>query len=480
MEHGSAGLFLDPGLRKTSIVLAAVCSLMRRGLVTKTVVVAPPRVCTLTWPAEVAKWKEFAHLRVVLLHGPHKDELLEQDADVYLVSYNSLDWFLDARKTKTPTGKIKVTLGLQKLRRLGANCLVCDELSKARNHGSLTFKMLSQARDHFDRVYGMTGSPAPRSLLDLFGVMYVIDGGYSFGPYITHYRSSYFLPAGYGGFDYKLQPGAKERIFERIAPFVFRLEARDYIKLPELVENVVRVELPASARKAYDAMEKDFFVEFDKRGVAAVSGGVAYGKCRQIANGGLLLPRELGPDGVVRRGKREWVDLHTAKAEAVADMVEELSGQPALVVYEFQHDLARLRDALGKDTPNLGGGVSPREAERIVEAWNAGELPVLLVHAASVSHGLNLQGSNACHVLWHSLTDNYDSYDQLIRRLLRSGNDAPRVFSQLFVAQGTVDELSVKRTRRKAMTQNELKAAVAEYTAQRLAEGRRGRKVQQS
>lgn len=474
VERGSAGLFLDPGLRKTSIVLAALKVLMRKKLVGKTVVIAPPRVCQSTWPAEVAKWKDFAHLRVVVLHGPKKDELLEQDADIYLVSYNLLDWFFDVEKVRSQkTGKVTVRLGLHKLRRLGANCLVCDEISKARNPNSQVFKILKDAREQFDRVYGMTGSPAPRSLLDLFGVMYVIDGGYSLGPYVTHYRGAYFQPSGYGGFDYKLQPGAEKRIYERIAPFVFRLEAKDYLKLPQLVENVVQVELPPSARQAYDDMEDEFFVELEEQGLAAVNGGAAYNKCRQIANGGLYKNPVLDEQGVVVKGPRDWFELHQEKALAVADMLEELNGSPALVVYDFHHDLERLRTVLGKDTPRIGGGVTAKESDRIIAAWNKGQLPVLLVHAQAMSHGLNMQEGNAQHVLWHSLTDNYENYDQLIRRLLRSGNMAAHVFSHLFAAKDTVDQVMLRRGRKKALTQKELNDALRDYT---LGRRRRGRK----
>lgn len=473
VERGCAGLFLDPGLRKTSIVLAALKVLMRKKLVGRTVVVAPPRVCLSTWPAEVAKWKDFAHLRVVVLHGPRKDELLEEDADIYLVSYNLLDWFFDVEKVRSPkTGKVSVRLGLHKLKRLGANCLVCDEISKARNSNSQVFKILKEARDHFDRIYGMTGSPAPRSLMDLFGVMHIIDGGYSLGPYITHYRAAYFLPTGYGGFDYKLQPDAEKRIYERISPFIFRLDAKDYIKLPQLVENVVRVELTAEARRAYDDMEEEFFVELEEQGLAAVNGGSAYNKCRQIANGGLYKNPVLDEQGVVAKGPRDWFELHQEKAHAVADMLEELNGSPALVVYDFHHDLERLRSVLGKDTPRIGGGVSAKESDRIIAAWNKGQLPVLLVHAQAMSHGLNMQEGNAQHVLWHSLTDNYENYDQLIRRLLRSGNRSAHVFSHLFAAKDTVDELMLKRARKKALTQKELNDALREYTLRR----RRGRR----
>lgn len=469
VSRGSAGLFLEPGLRKTSITLAALKVLRKKKLVQSVVVVAPPRVCRSTWPAEVAKWKDFADMRVVNLHGLKKEKLLDEEADIYLVSYNSLDWLFGVTKTKSEkTGKVTVSLNYERFNKLGANCLVLDEGSKARNPNSLTFKILKEAREHFDRIYVLTGSPAPRSLLDLFGLMYLIDGGYSLGAYITHYRAAYFTPTGYGGFDYKLNPGADKLIAKRIAPFVFRLDAKDYVKLPQLIENVVKVELPEKARAVYDKMEKEFFVELEGHGVAAVNGGSSYGKCRQIANGGLFKTLEVDEDGHKLKVKREWFELHQEKAEAVADLIEELQGAPALVVYDFQHDLDRLLKVLGPKTPVMGGArSSPKEGDRIIAAWNKNELPVVLVHAQAMAHGLNMQEGQAQHVLWHSLTDNRELYDQLVARIRRSGNKAAQVFSHLFVAVDTVDELMLKRSSKKFSTQKSLTDDLRDYTLQR-------------
>jgi SNF2 family DNA or RNA helicase len=468
VSKACAGLCLDPGLRKTSVVLAVLLVLMRRKLAAKTLVIAPPRVCRSVWPDEVQKWADFQHLRVVNLHGEKKDQLLSVDADIYLVSWNSLDWMFDVTKKKNPkTGKVSITVNMDKVKALGINVLVADEISKARNPNSLSFKVLKEAREHFDRIYGMTGSLSPKSLLDLFGVMYIIDGGYSLGAYITHYRNAFFYQTGYGGFSYALQDGAEKKIYKKISPFLFRLDAKDLIKLPKLVENVVPVDLPPAARRVYDEMEEEMFTQIDEQGIAAINGGSAYGKCRQIANGGLYKNFEVDGDGARLKGPREWADLHDEKTEAVMDMVEELNGAPALVVYDFHHDLARLKKGLGEKTPHIGGGVSAREGDRIIRLWNDGKVPVLLVHAAAMSHGLNMQGSHAQHVLWHSLTDNYEAYDQLIRRILRSGNDAPTVFSHLFVAKDTVDELMVKRGIKKAATQSDLNKALKEYTLKR-------------
>jgi SNF2 family DNA or RNA helicase len=458
VERAQAGLFLKPGLRKTSIVLAALKVLRKKKLVGKTLVVAPPRVCRSTWPDEVAKWSDFADMRVVVLHGPKKDDLLLQDADLYLVSFESLEWIFGATKHKTKTGKVRVELDFSRIKALG---------SKARSARGIRSQILSEAREHFDRIYAMTGSPRPRSMMDLFGVMRIIDGGYSLGGFITHYRRAYFDSTGYGGYTYVLKEGAEEKIYERIAPFVFRLDDKKLLRLPKLVTDPVNIDLPPEARKAYDEIEKKFLTEVAGYTVTAMNSGVSSNKCSQIANGGLYLAHEVDEEGRRAKGPREWAKMHDEKTEAVVDILEQLDGEPALVMYDFGHDLERLLAALGKDAPRIGGGVTAKESDRIISRWNRGELPFLLCHPGAMSHGLNMQGGDAHHVVWHSLTWDYELYDQTIRRLLRSGNGSARVFSHLLVAKDTVDEAKAASMREKEKGQDALLDAMSEYTARR-------------
>lgn len=459
---------MAPGLRKTSIVLAALKVLMKKQLVRRTLIVAPPRVCRSVWPHECRKWVDFAGIRTVVLHGTKKDALLEEEADVYLVSFQSLEWLFGVTKTRSPkTKKVTVSLDFAKVEALGVNCLVVDEVSKARNYAGITAKILKDAREKFDRVYALTGSPRPRSMMDLFGVMQVIDGGYSLGAFITHYRSAYFYPTGYGGYTWELKDGAEKLIYERIADFVYRLDDKALLDLPELVTDLVNIDLPAAARKAYDEIERDFLTVVDDYTVAALNSGVSSNKCSQIANGGLYKAAERDEDGRLKKGPREWLPMHDEKTEAVVDLLEELNGSPALVMYEFGHDLERLLKVLGANTPRLGGGVSPKESDKVVAAWNRGELPYVLCHPGSMGHGLNMQGGDACHVIWHSITWDYELYDQTVRRLLRSGNKADRVFSHLLVARDTVDEVKAASLRRKEAGQNQLLDALAVYTARR-------------
>lgn len=479
-------LLLDPGYRKTSIVLAAFSLMKRKGVVQKMVVVGTPRICGRSgpWQQEVQKWRDFSHLRVVHLDGAKKEQRLASDADVYLLSYEMLGWLFAVQKKRSErTGKVSVKPTFDRVRTaFGHDTLfVLDEASKVKNYKSQRAKVVAQAHDYFSRVVTMTGSPRPNGLEDLFGVMLATDGGYSLGKYVTHFRRAYMMQVGFGGFAWEPQPGALEKIYERCAPFVFRLDSEDLVKVPKLLTNVVAVELPDEVRRVYDELEEEFISEVEELGVGAaviraVNSGSAYVKCAQVANGGIFKNRAVEEASMAMLSsparKREWIDLHGEKTQAVLELLEELNGKPALIVYDFAHDLARLQAALGKDYPHIGSGVSTKRGDALIEAWNKGQLPGMLVHPASLSHGINMQEDDAQHVIWHSLTTNLENYDQLLRRLRRSGNRAEHVTSHLIAARNTVDELKLDTLRLKDAGQRSFLDAMTSYTAKRL-KGRR-------
>lgn len=466
IEHAAAALFLEPGLGKTSIAYAYVKWLKARGLVDKVLVIAPRRVCHLVWPREREKWTDFEDLRVVVLHGDRKDELLLEDADVYVVNPEGLPWLLGMTKERGATGRVRVAVDLKRWRRLGFDALIVDELSKFKDPSAQRSKALKQVVPTFGRRLGMTGSPNPNGLMDLFGQCLVLDEGRSLGKYVTHYRMKYFEPA-WNGYDWTIREGAEREIWKRLRPLAITMRAADYLDLPKLVEERVEVELPADARAVYDALEEDLVARIADRTVVAANAAAASTKCRQVANGGVYLDPEVRELVKVPKGAREHVDLHQEKTAAVVDLVSELQGSPLLVAYDFAHDLGRLLAGLGAGTPHIGGGTSDRRAAAIERAWNAGELPVLLAHPQSVGHGLNLQGASACHVCWHSLTWNLELYEQFIRRVLRQGNKAKRVFVHHVVAKGTVDEAMLEALRSKRKGQAALFDALKAHVASR-------------
>lgn len=454
LEHAAAALFLDPGLGKTSITLAAVKLLKQKKLLNKVLLIAPLRVCHSVWPREIDKWEDFGQLKVVVLHGPSKDELLKQDADIYVINPEGLDWLLQVKKTKTPSGKTKVDVDLRRWKALGFDTLVIDELSKFKHTTTNRFKSLKLVLHTFSRRWGLTGSPASNGLLDLFGQCFVLDQGRTLGQYISHYRMQYFLPS-HDGFSWNIREGAEQEIYERLNPLALRMAADDYLDMPVLIENNIRVDLSESVRRVYDQLEDDLIAKIDSKVVVASTAAAASIKCRQVANGGIYLDPDVEKLIKLPKTKREWVNLHTEKVDALADLIEELQGSPILVAYDFAHDLDRLQERLGKEIPYIGGGVSAKRSVELERDWNAGKLPVLLGHPQAMAHGLNLQEVGH-HVAWHSMTWDFELYDQFIRRVLRQGNKSKKVFVHHIMARGTVDEAMLAAVKSKKKGQNAL------------------------
>lgn len=454
LEHAAGALFLDPGLGKTSITLAAIKMLKQKKVLDKVLLIAPLRVCYSVWPKEVEKWEDFNDIKVVVLHGPNKDALLKTEADVYVINPEGLEWLLQVKKTKTPTGKTKVDVDLRRWKALGFDTLVVDELSKFKHTNTNRFKALKLVLHTFRRRWGLTGSPASNGLMDLFGQCYILDQGRTLGPYITHYRMKYFVPS-YDGFSWNIREGAEQEIYERLNPLALRMAADDYLDMPTLIENNIRVDLPEKVMEIYDRLENDLIAKLDAKVVVASNAAAASMKCRQVANGGIYLDPEVEALVKLPKSKREWVNLHTEKVDALADLIEELQGSPILVAYDFEHDLDRLRERLGQDIPYIGGGVTAKRSAELEKAWNAGHLPVLLGHPQAMAHGLNLQEVGH-HVCWHSLTWDYELYDQFIRRVLRQGNKSKKVFVHHIIARGTIDEAILAAVKSKRRGQNAL------------------------
>ena len=456
LTRGGAGLALDPGLGKTSITYKIFCILQGEHAVETLLVIAPLRPAHLVWPKERDKWLDFNHLSVAVLHGTKKEQLLAEKHDVYVINPEGLPWLF---KHKLFVKKFK------------GQMLAVDESTKFKNTRSkMRFKLLKPHLKLFKRRLILTGSLVANGLLDLFGQHYIVDMGSALGQYITHYRMRWFVPTGFGGFTWVIRDKqAEQDIYKAVAPSVLRLASKDYQKLPKLLRPTVEIELPKEAMQIYNSMDALMVASILNREVSAKNAGVASQKCRQIANGGLYLDEFDGageriklPKGAKRVSNgRPWAPLHDAKTDAVCDLLEQLQGAPALIAYDFHHDRDRLLAALG-DGPVLGAGVSMKETKAIEALWNAGKLPWVLLHPTTAAHGLNLQESGQ-HLLLHSLLWNFEEYDQLIRRLLRTGQRATRIFAHHFIAKGTVDEIMAAVLLAKERTQNTFYDALVAY-----------------
>lgn len=406
LANPGAALFLDPGLGKTSSTLAAIKALKDAGKLKHPVlIIAPLRVAHLVWPAEVAKWLNFADLTVVVLHGKDKELMLDSDADIFVINPEGLEW-LFGHKTLKFSG------------------LVIDESTKFKSWKAQRTKRLKAELNRFAFRWILTGTPAPNGIGDLFSQIFMIDGGRALGRYITNFRTTFMVQGGYGGYEWFPKEGALEEIEARLKKIVLRLDAADWLELPELTYNRIGVRLPASLMSKYRELEEEYLVALQSGEISALTAATVSMKLRQFVN------------GQVYDEDRKVHYVHDVKLDALESLVEELSGQPVLVAVAFLPEVDAIRERLGKNIPYLGGGNTPKESKRIVDEWNAGKLPIVLAHPTSVSHGLNLQGGR--HVCWYGLTWNLEEYDQFIRRVWRQGQ-TQRVICHSIIALDTVD-----------------------------------------
>jgi SNF2 family DNA or RNA helicase len=299
------------------------------------------------------------------------------------------------------------------------------------------FKALREHLGKFARRYILTGTPTPQSIEDLFSQAYICDEGAALGKFITRFRREFCMPesvhVGGGRVIQKWHPkkDAADRVYARVNGMALRLKAEDHLTMPKLIFNRIEVELPAPARAQYNTLAKDLFLATGGGlTMAPANAAACLMKLRQLVNGTAYAETE--------ERTQATVAIHTAKLDALADLVEEQQGTPLLVAVSFLHEVEAIRARLGDAAiPYLGGGVSAKAADDVVARWNRGELPVLLVHPTSVAHGLNLQAGGHC-VAWFGLTWNLEEYDQLNRRVYRQGQTKTVVIHHI-VARDTVD-----------------------------------------
>lgn len=424
-------LWADPGAGKTSITLTAISELLAAGEIKQALVLAPLRVAQLVWRAEAAKWDHLRHLRIGLLHGSKKNETLKNrdKYDILLCNYEGVDWLCDHFKH----------------RQLPFDMVVADEVTRLKAHDGKRAKKLRRQTSQTPRKLGLTGTPVPNGLMDLFGQFLWMDSGATLGTYVTHWRDQYFV-SDFNGWDYKLQSGAAERIEARIAPHVFRLpyEAMPAHDIP------IEIEMPPEVRQQYREMKREMILELPEGVVTAANSAVVQQKLEQMANGAVY----------IRPGQPEYAVIHDLKLDALEDLIEGLNGQQLLVAYQFEHDLQRLQ-ARFPNIPVLRG--TEKVVQGLQDEWNAGQVRAMFVHPASVGHGLNLQLSSAKFICWFSATFNLEHWDQLIRRLRRQGSEADKITNYILAVKGTVDELKLEVLGDKDSTQARLLQGLADH-----------------
>ncbi|MBC2207427.1 DEAD/DEAH box helicase [Listeria booriae] len=427
--YPKCGLFLDMGMGKTVTTLTAIVELMyNRFEVNKVLVIAPLRVAEDTWSRETEKWSHTSFLQVSKILGPlrTREQALSKQADIYVINRENLVWLVERQ------GK-----------HWDFDMVVVDEFSSFKNSKSQRFKALRKVLPKIKRLVGLTGTPAPNTLLDLWPQIYLLDQGERLGRTKRIYQDRYFTPGARNGhviFDWRLRAGAEDAIHQQISDICISMKAEDWLDMPDRIDNIVTVKLPREARTQYNELEKELILELEHSDVIADSAAVLSNKLLQISN------------GAIYDENQEYQEIHSQKLEALADIIEESNGQPVLVFYSYKHDKARLLKHLKSYKPE------ELTDSKSIKKWNAGKTRVLLAHPASAGHGLNLQDGGHI-VVWFGLTWSLELYQQANARLFRQGQKESVIIHHL-VGQDTLDEKVVTALNNKKIGQDALLEAV--------------------
>ncbi|MDY2965965.1 MAG: DEAD/DEAH box helicase [Megasphaera massiliensis] len=423
-DHPVAALLLDCGLGKTVITLTAINDLIYDEFsVKKILVVCPLRVCNV-WRDEIKHWDHLRNLTCSLVNGTatERRRALQKQADIYIVNRENLVWFYEHCE-------------------MSFDMVVLDELSSFKNHQAKRFKAMKAMRPKVKRIVGLTGTPTGNGLMDLWAEFRILDMGERLGRFISQYRNLYFKPDKRNGmvvYSYKPLPGAEEAIYHQIADITVSMKATDYLEMPELVSVVKEVSLSEKEKKRYDELKKSLVLELPGGEVTAANAASLTLKLSQMAN------------GAIYTDDKDVVAIHDRKLDALEDLVESANGKPVLVAYWFKHDKDRIRKRM--------------EARELKEPqdfadWNAGKIPVALIHPASAGHGLNLQQGGSI-LIWFGPTWSLELYQQTNARLWRQGQADKTVIIQHIVARDTIDERILNVLEHKDGTQAALIEAV--------------------
>ena len=396
-------------------------------------VICPLRVARYTWPQEIEKWDHLKYLRYSVVLGTPKERIaaLTRKAELYIINRENVEWL------------VKHYAG----RRLPFDMLVIDELSSFKNSHAKRFMALKKVLPQFSRVVGLTGTPAPNGLEDLWPQIFLLDRGMRLGRTMRTYLDMFFnTPNSWLPYKHELKPGAEEEIYRRIGDICVSMRAADHLQMPERMDNIVELKLSAKEEKLYKQMERDMLLPYADGDVLAINAATLAGKLLQLAN------------GAVYDEFHNIRIIHDRKLDALEDLIEAANGKPVLVMYAYQHDLARIKERFGTYSPDKPEGVRELKASADMEDWNAGRIPVAVTQPASTGHGLNLQHGGST-IVWFGLNWSLELYEQANARLWRQGQKETVVVHHL-VVKGTMDEQVMKALHDKAADQNALLAAV--------------------
>lgn len=436
IDNEYCALFLDMGLGKTVTTLTAIKELLDNCIISNALVIAPKKVTQVTWSDEIKNWEHLQGLTISVIDGTAKQrrEAMAAKADIYAVSRDNIVWLV------LEHGGVKLPYDM----------VVIDELSSFKNHASKRFRAMRKVRKFIPRVVGLTGTPAPNGLIDLFAQMYLIDEGQRLGKTVTAYRDRFFRPGKRNGdivYTYELkapQDETEQQISDLISDITISMTAEDYLKMPDKIMLYDYVDLAPKVLAMYRDFEKEQILELinSDEPISAASAAALSNKLQQFAN------------GAIYDAERNVKDLHDEKLDKLEELVEAANGEPVLIAYSYKHDLERIMRKLKAYKP-----VKLEKPEHIAD-WNAGKIPVLVTHPASAGHGLNLQ-KGGHNIVWFGNTWSLELYQQFNARLYRQGQGKPVTIHHI-VTRGTIDEKIIKSLDGKRETQDGLMESIKE------------------
>jgi SNF2 family DNA or RNA helicase len=409
------------------ITLSAISDLLFDSFeVHRVLVVAPLRVARDTWPAEIQKWSHLRSLTYAVAVGTLEERkaALMQRADITIINRENLQWLID--DSGFP---------------FDFDMVIIDELSSFKNHKSKRFKSLMKVRPYIHRIIGLTGTPSSNGLMDLWAEFKLLDKGQRLGRFITQYRINYFIPDKRNGeiiYSYKPLPYAEDAIYQRISDITISMKSTDHLKMPELISTQYEVALSDAERDRYENLKQELILQLPDGEITAANAAALTGKLSQLAN------------GAIYSDTGEIMEFHDRKLDALEDIIEAANEKPLLVAYWFRHDLARIKNRFN---------VREIKTSRDIADWNAGKIPVAVIHPASAGHGLNLQAGGST-LVWFGLTWSLELYQQTNARLWRQGQQSHTVVIQHIITKGTIDERILKALSKKELTQSALIDAV--------------------
>lgn len=458
IAHPFCGVFLDMGLGKTVSTLTAINYLMFDYLdISSVLVIAPKRVAESVWQEEAEKWNHLKHLRFSKIIGTARQRItavMETKADIYVISRDNVAWLC----------------ALYGGGKLPFDMVVVDELSSFKSYKSERFKALRGARPYLKRLVGLTGTPAPNGLIDLWPQIYLMDRGERLEKTISRYRERYFRPGKSNGhivYSYDLMNDSEYIIHKKIEDICISMRADDYIEMPLRTDNYIKLRMPEAIKKQYNDFEKNKVLDLinatetielkDENGdsafiekpveVNAINAAALSNKLLQFAN------------GAIYDEKRNVFPIHDIKLDALKEIIEDANGQSVLVAWTYQFDRDRIMEYLKQ--------YKPRELKnnKDIEDWNAGKIQVMLAHPVSAGHGLNLQAGGSV-IVWFGQTWSLELYQQFNGRLYRQGQQNHVVINHL-ILQGTHDEDVITALKLKDKKQSSLmdsiKAKIDKY-----------------